>query len=245
MTQESVDGLRETIFREAIFLLHKASHAIGCAEVAARAGAQTWSLCGAYQGSLFGAKAIAYLLGVGLPEYRSKLVMTDAWPRRQNERTSQNRRRYVPDDSGPLQFTMAAVQMGHKHFWLLFQRLLNVSKVDIWQPQYLAALRKLQVREFASQRNIVHNRDWRWILGDLHEFVIDERFGVHEVDLHKALIYVERSDFSIALALAILRMGFSLIESLTHATNKLNAEVDLMKNRLTAQYHPLYVASNL
>ena len=233
------------MFREAIFLLHKASHVIGHAEVSVRSGAKTWSLSDAYQGALFGARSIVYLLGVGLPEYKSKLVITDVWPKIEEQKESRQRLSLDADAESPVQFTLATIKLEHRHFWMLFQRLLNVCKVDVWQKEYVSALRKLETKEFAMQRNILQYRDWRWIFDDLHESRIDEQFGVHKGDLHDALVYAERSDFSIALALALMRMALDLIGSITALTNKLNTEITLLRNRLTMDYHPLYIASRL
>src|SRR2546421_4690584 len=53
-----VEGIRSIVFWEGVFLLHKASHVVGCAEIGVKRGVKTWSLCDAYQGALFGAKAI-------------------------------------------------------------------------------------------------------------------------------------------------------------------------------------------
>src|SRR4028118_1483157 len=73
-------GIRTIVFWEGLFLLHKASHVVSCSEIGVKRGIKTWSLCDAYQGALFGAKAICYLLGVAFPEHGSKTVMLDVWP---------------------------------------------------------------------------------------------------------------------------------------------------------------------
>src|SRR5438045_8161508 len=55
---ESVPLLPQTMFNEGVFLLHKARHILGAAEMHANDGISTWSLSSAYQGAFFAGKSV-------------------------------------------------------------------------------------------------------------------------------------------------------------------------------------------
>ena len=67
--EENIPGLRELVFWESIFLLHKSRHVLGTAEFQIEDGLHTWSLANGYQGAFFAAKATIGLLGISLPEF--------------------------------------------------------------------------------------------------------------------------------------------------------------------------------
>lgn len=234
-----IAGLREYVFREAVYLLHKAFHVTGCAENQARRGYKTWSLAEAYQGSLFGAKAILYFCGIALAEYNNKAVLIDIWPKEEDINKRRKQKLKLPDDSA-IQFTKLNMKFEHRHVWTIFQRLLSVFDINVWQDSHVQAIRKLEVKEFAKQRNDLHYKNDLWIFDDLHDFVVDDSFGHHPNDIEKSLIYASESAFSLSLSLAILRMGVLLFESIGGLTNTLKAESQIVRDKLTVVRHPLY-----
>src|SRR5437870_5428089 len=53
----NVSGAREALFRQGLFVLHKAVHVTGCAEMTANTGMPSWSLSIAYQAAYFAQQA--------------------------------------------------------------------------------------------------------------------------------------------------------------------------------------------
>jgi hypothetical protein len=235
-------GLREYVFREAVYLLHKAFHVTGCAENQARQGYKTWSLADAYQASLFGAKAILYFFGIALAEFKSKAVLIDIWPKEEDTHRRRKQKLRLPDDLS-IQFIKLNMKFEHRHVWAIFQRLLRVIDINIWPETYIQALTKLEIAEFAKQRNLLQYKNEVWIFDDLYQFVVDPSFGEHKSDIERSLVYTFESDFSLSLSLAILRMAVLLFESIGESTNSLNTEIQIIRNNLTMELHPLYLTT--
>jgi hypothetical protein len=233
-------GVREYVFREAVYLLHKAFHVTGCAENQAKKGYKTWSLADAYQASLFGAKAILYFCGIALAEFDNKAVLIDVFPKVEDRQKRQKLKLKLLDDPA-IQFIKLNMKFEHRHVWAIFQRLLNVFDMSVWEDSYIRALKKLGGKDFAKQRNELNYKNEVWIFDDLHDLVVDPSFGSHPTtEIEKSLAYELESDFSINLSLAILRMGVLLLESVTALSNALKPELQMIKDRVTVARHPLY-----
>lgn len=234
-------GLRQYVFREGIFLFHKASHVISSAEKGIKRGQHTWSLSEAYHGALFCAKSIIYLLGVALPEYKNQTYLIDIWPKEELS-AKKGKIDIGPPENSPVQISKLQIRrIEHRHVWQLLQRLLRVSKVDFWPRECLTAFKKLEFKEFAKQRNDIHYKNHYWIFDDLYQAVLDDNFAVYENDISNALIFEERSSFSMALALTVLRFAYLLFENITQNTRKLDSEKSLIQSQITQEHHPLYV----
>lgn len=234
-TRTVVPGLREIVFHEAIYFLHKASHVIGCSEIHANAGAHTWSLSQAYQGSYFAAKAICYLLGGLLAENdRKSGIVIDIWP----DLTGTSDLGLVTDTR--VAFWFYKKRPGHVHMWQIFQHLLRVTKVDAWPREYVDALIALVPADFSQQRNILHYDGGSWIFDDLFEFVANDSYGVVKDRFINGFPYDEHSDFTFVLAQIIFRMALLLLEEIRTVTNKIEPEMELINKRLTKIYHPYY-----
>lgn len=237
-------GIRSIVFWEGLFLLHKASHVVSCSEIEIKRGIKTWSLCGAYQGALFGAKAICHLMGVAFPEYDSKTVMIDVWPENPHKPAKAKTPINIDEEPPPIQFTRWPYLFQHQHIWRVFQRLLRVGKIAAWPNDYTKTLADLEHAHFAFQRNHIHYSNGKWIFKDLHTPDVDAGFGNHPGDLHNALVYQIESDFSVALSLAILRLGYLLVEEVTRNTRILDDEKELIKSQFTHDKHPLYLSAH-
>lgn len=233
-------GLREYVFREAVYLLHKAFHVTGCAENQARQGYKTWSLADAYQASLFGAKAILYFCGIALAEFEKKAVLIDVFPKETDTQKRRQKLKLKLLDDPAIQFIKLNMKFEHRHVWAIFQRLLCVFDMSVWQDTYVQALKRLEIKQFAKQRNELHYKNEIWIFDDLHEFVVDSSFGEHPADIESALVYALESDFSLSLSIAILRMGVLLFESINELSPALNPEIQMIRDNLTVERHPLY-----
>ena len=236
-----IEGLREYVFREGVYLLHKASHVIGCAEVQARKGHKTWSLVEAYQGALFGAKAILCLCGLAFAEVDSKGIMIDVFPKEEDNQ-KRRKRKLILLDTKDVKLIKLRLKIEHRHVWMIFKRVLRVYAIAIWPEEYLRALLKLDIREFAKQRNEVNYRNEVWLFDDLHHLVVDQGFGFNPTSIEDSLSYERQSAFSLSLSLAMLRLGMMLFQSINELTNVLNHETQVIRESLTsAERHPLYI----
>ena len=234
-----VPRLREYAFREAVYLLHKAFHVTGCAENQATQGYITWSLADAYQAALFGAKSILYFCGIVLADYGNKGFLLDVFPKETDTHKRRKQKLSLPDDT-TIQFIKLDMKFEHRHIWAIFQRLLKVFDMSIWEDSYIRALKKLGNKDFAKQRNELNYKNEVWIFGDLHDLVFDPTFGLRLTDVEDALAYELGSDFSINLSLAILRMGILLLESIGEPTNILNDEIQIIRDGINFKRHPMY-----
>jgi hypothetical protein len=236
-----VKGIRSIVFWEGVFLLHKALHVVSCAELGAKRGIKTWSLCEAYQGALFGAKAICHLLGVAFPEHDGKTIMLDVWP---DDPTKKSKTSISIEEELPVQFTRWPFQFQHQHIWRVFQRLMRVSRILTWPNEYTRSLANLEHSQFAYQRNQIQYTNKEWIFNDLHAPDGDTTFGDHPTGLSEALEYQMESDFSVALSLAVIRLGYLLVEEITQNTKVLDDEKDLIRGQFTPEKHPLYLSAH-
>lgn len=234
--RRDVPGLRQIAFHEAVFLLHKASHVIGCAETDAMLGAHTWALSQAYQGAFFAAKSILNLLGVLLPDYDNKTLIVDIWPA-----SLRNPGAGLLKDT-TIMFYKLNKRVGHIQMWQLFQYVLNNTTINIWPKEYVSCIVALAPHEFAAQRNHIHYGGGTWIFNDLFDFTPNTTYGLIKDRLAKGFRYDEHSDFTCVLALAIFRMAFLLFESITLSTNKLDPELSLIRSRFDPKYHSLYLS---
>ena len=242
--REEVPKTRELLFLEGTYLLHKASHVIGAAESHAKSGIQTWALSSAYQGAMFGSKAIMNMFGINLSEHNHKGLIANVWPEPVKLSSKQIRSGIKNDPD--MEFLLIDHRIDHRNLWRIFERLLNVLKIDVWQPDHVKALRKLNIADYSWQRNQIHYHDNVWICDDLYEFASDDNFGIPSNGILKALDFSKNTkDFSMVLALLILKLGFLLFESIADLTNKLDHENELFSNFINDQdRHPIYLLAN-
>jgi hypothetical protein len=125
----------------------------------------------------------------------------------------------------------------HRQSWAFFQRLLRIIRIDdaFWPGQMCKALVDLDITDFGKQRNALHYTTVSWFFDDLSACVIKPHFGEHTNDLSdgEALSDPDSDDFSIALALVIVRMGSQLLKDLVQYAPVLQPEWDLLEAWLT------------
>lgn len=238
--KKELKGLRPLIFREGLFLLHKASHVLGVAELQVRKGILTWSLSNAYQGGIFAARAIIRFLGVATVSIENKSWIIDIYPELEKLSSKERKRGLVPMPN--TFFILIRKRVENRHMWQLFQRLMRVSK---FHDEILNNLKKtfsdLDVSSFAKQRNRLHYSNHIWLFNDLYEFLEDTSFGLRDILPHIDLQLDDIvSDFTMILTFSIFHFGFSLLESLAEKTKKINAELDLIKDSFSSKRHPIY-----
>src|SRR5262249_42040472 len=100
--RREIPGLRQEVFREAIFLLHKASSVVGAAQKQVKSGMLTWALSDAYRGAFFALKALFGILGIFFVGVGDRHYMIDIWPG--PKKGERQRRRRGSDLGAEMQF---------------------------------------------------------------------------------------------------------------------------------------------
>ncbi len=239
---DEVEGLRTLMFHEGLFLLHKAGHVIGAAELQAHNGILTWSLSTAYQGALFGALAIMRLLGVATVVEGRNHWLVDLYPESTNL-PSQNRK--VKIKSNPVSlFLRLGSRVEHRHLWHIFQRLMRISRFK--EPkivEYVGTFSKshFDVRDFARQRNTLHYETNAWFFQDMYTFSPNQNFGSREVLSGSDLEFSSlTSDYTIILSMAILHIGYSLLQSIASRSHKVTEDLTLFQQSISGDRHPIF-----
>jgi hypothetical protein len=236
MVLMELEGFRRAVLREAIFLLHKCAHVISIAEENITTGRLTWSISDAYHGAFFGAKAIMALLGVGFFDLGSRSVLFNVWPI--GEKEEQKRKRLPVVTPQEVAFMATNTKLEHRHVWSMFCRCLRVVSVPMWPKSVVDALKNLDPKSLSRQRNVLHYSNHRWIYPDLHHRLLDNKFGIRNVDEDIGLEPAEDSDFSVLLGLWVLRLGRDLLSHLE--TRLLDNERTLFAAKIQDGWHPLF-----
>ena len=233
------EDLREAIFREAIFLLHKSISVTLTPEFCIMKGIKTWSISASYHACLFAAKSILCFLGITLPRINNVDYLFDIFPKPEKLSKSQLRKGRVPIQK--MKF-LKMFSLNHYKIWLLFQRAINVSNVECWNENLVNYLKNLEPSEFALQRNILHYKNNSWFLDDLFAPVFDEKFAKCErVDkIFNEYSSQSNFDFTIILSFLLLNMSYSLLEDIANDAPILLEEFNLIKNNLNNTSYALY-----
>ncbi len=237
-----VEGLRTLMFHEGLFLIHKAGHVIGAAELHAQKGILTWSLSSAYQGALFGAMAIMRLLGVATVVQDKNHWLVDLYPESTNFPFRGKKPKIKPN---PMTlFLRLGTRVEHRHLWHIFQRLMRVCRFQ--EPninKYTASFSKsnFNVRDFARQRNALHYETSAWFFEDMYTFLPTQNFGLREVLSASDLEFSNlSSDFTILLSMSILYIGGSLLQSIASKSNKISEDLNLFQQSISEDRHPIF-----
>lgn len=242
--KEEVPFLRREILREAIYFIHKSTHVCGAANIHIENGALSWSISSAYQSTFFALKGILGLLGLSFPRINAAL-MIDCFPEEERLSKNQIKRRELPKPE--LKFVVFP-KLSHTHMWQIFQRVLNVSEIDIWNDDILTFLRKLPDNKFAEQRNALHYINNYWLYpDDLYKRVFDDSFGVDEEILSRKEWHTinDRKDFSILLNYIFLKFSIHLLEDLSTLSTSIQDELELIKETMKEGIHTRFNASFL
>jgi hypothetical protein len=228
-----VPGLRPGLLHEGVFLMHKAAHVLGSALVHVSQGMCTWSASSAYQAAFFGMKAVSSMLGVTMVECGNRHFLIDAWAA--PKRPKRNAR--------AITILANTDRNEQRHLWAYFQRTL--SKTANHEPLCGKHVRSLLLqndfKDFARQRNTLHYRTNAWGLGDLHQCVIQDRFG----RMQDKTIEPGQQDFSLVLAFGIIQMGRKMLSQLAEQSAVIRGELALVDRWLELPFNELYRSSVL
>lgn len=231
--EETINELSPAMFGEGIRLLHKAVHVLGCAEKEAHHGMRSWSLCSGYQSSLFAAKALIALCGVGWTEFQSKTVLCDLFP----EPVARS------EDYLFARFHFIPRRLDHRDIWIIVRRLLAVTFCDLWPSEVIDTLKSMEEKLFAKQRNDIQYKNRFWPLPDLFHFVTQGPFGGLSSWRDSRELDPEREDFSLISAFYFVRLASALAADVSGLSNKLKSDMDALNGSVNSERHPIYFAT--
>lgn len=224
---QEVQNLREDIFREGIFLIHKANNTCCATNNQLNNGFLSWPISTAYQSSFFALKGILCLLGISIPQVGMHHLIIDAFPKDEPLSKKQIKSGYKPE--ARISFTYPKGQLNHRDHWLLFQRLLRVSNISIWDSEHVKFLKDMETDRFRDTRNSLHYKSnyWTWET-DLFNRVYDDNLGSDQEYLNR-LKASSSEDDTYYINFILIKFAIDLISDLAGLANNVKSELDLMK----------------
>lgn len=120
-----VDGLRQNLLSEAIFLFHKASHAQFAVARLSQKGMNSWAMFNAYHAALLSAKSLMSLLGVTFPKVAGSDVMIDVFP--VPEKKAKKKSIAVPSEFVEFHCSRLGGQLDQRNVWEALQRVIRMT----------------------------------------------------------------------------------------------------------------------
>lgn len=234
-------GLREAIFHEGIYLLHKAMHVLGSAEVHINNGILSWSLSSGYHSAFFAVRAIICFLGISIAEVNDKMILIDIWPEPEKLSKTKMKKGYTPKAETKF---LRMPRLQHFHIWEIFQRILRVLTIDIWEQNFINFLITLKPKEFAWQRNTLHYKNNKWMFNDLHNPINNPSFSVRK-NLIEDIETIDPTsdDFSVILGYLLSNFGYLLLKDIASNVPIISGEFELIKNTLTQSSYTRFIST--
>jgi uncharacterized protein (UPF0332 family) len=225
-----VPNLRQAIFHEGLFLIHKAIHVSGTALMQLENGIFSWSLSNAYQSSFFALKGILALLGLSFPQF-NKTLMVDCF---REEELSKNKLAKGIQPKLEIRFLQFS-DLSHVDYWAVLQRVVRVSEINVWDSQIMQYFSNIDPASIGMERNKLHYENHYWTFDDLFTPMTDDKFAVNEELLQTFIATVNRGkDYSFFLNYTLVLMALQLVKDLAVFNGDVAAEFQLMKTTLTA-----------
>lgn len=226
-----IQGLRESIFHEGIFLCHKAHSVAKCSSWLHNSGYYTWSISSSYQSAFFLVKSFLCFCGISLPKYSNYYFLVDSFP--EPEKLS-NRDRKLGKTPEILVKLEKIGNLQHYHIWQIFQRVINTFKNPTFDITLKNAILSLDIKEFAKQRNFLHyqNNHWNNIEDMNNKIFIDNFLQRNSMDLNENFHPDLSIKFSNILMTIMLKMNHSLLEDLNQLTNAFKQDFEMLKKSL-------------
>jgi hypothetical protein len=225
--RSEVEVLRSDIFREGIYHLHKANHICYASNLHIEGGLPTWSISGAYQASLFGIKAVLNLLGIALPKVNMNHLLIDCFPKDAGLSNKQKKLGFIP--SPELKFIYLP-PLTHKQHWEVFQRVLRVTEIDIWDANNISFLTGITSEQFTKLRNGLHYKCSYWTYpDDLFKPKEIASFGLRSGMLNNKSLTGNEDDLNILICYMILKLSYDILEEFSKLSTSIKDEYELMK----------------
>ncbi len=169
-------SLAPQLFRETVFLVHKAVRVSCEATREVVEGLPTWAVSTAHHGSMFALRAFLGLCGVAYIEVDNRCFLLDVQP---SERKGSRTRTRQFDGSREVHLIDVG-QMQHREWWKVYQRILNSSggTFNWWPFPIDARLSLCDVKQLSRHRNELHYR-LKWFHEDLFGKKTVPLFGIY------------------------------------------------------------------
>jgi hypothetical protein len=213
-----VDGLRLQMLWEAVFLFHKCSHTSLAAQRLGAQGMYSWCLFNAYHSAYLGAKGIMALLGVSLPELKSRQVAIDIYPE------VLKKKKIRPLGSARFQefIIVRLSSLDQRDVWETFQRVINMCKATCWDTDLRQELLDLDHLRITPPRNRFLYRAHHWPLNDL----ISDELPSDLTTLVGTELEVDDAGFLLRLSFAVYRLFEQLMSNLAAHSAVINIQLE-------------------
>ncbi len=223
-----IDGLREMMLWEAVFLFHKCSHTNLAAQRLGSQGMQSWCLFNAYHSAYLGARGIMALLGVALPELKGHQVAIDIYPEPMKKRKT-----IRPLGSSQFQefVIVPLAPLDQRDLWEAFQRVINMSNATCWDVGIRQELLDLAHQKITPPRNRFLYRSNHWPLTDLISDVQpSDLTGFVGTELN-----AEDTGFLLRLSFSVYRLFQQLMSDLASYSAVIKTQLDASRCQVESE----------
>lgn len=223
--------VREIVFREAVFLIHKSCAVMLSLQRDLQSNKQTYAEVSGYIASFFAAKAILMILGFSFSEKSINNRALSVFLFKKNSSDGFFVEAYTRSKSSGTKPPLSSVS--HKKLWNSFKGVfLKYSNLPV-DMEFLAFVPGILVDDFSSNRNSIQYRNCEWRQVDLH---CEDYVDVDWLEDFDKSIYGKYSgsdsNFSIILTLALLRGFYQLFESFHDGRDCLVGELARIKENI-------------
>lgn len=236
----SVAGLREAIFHEGVYWLHKAVHAMYGSESKIAAGMLTWSVIDGYLAAYFSMRSISAILGVAVCDYLSKSYVVDLC--RDFGNMSRVKRKGESAFAQEVGIHTFGVRFDHKQCWQILQRLLRVLHSETWGPAVSQSIYELASTDFAHHRNRISYYVHEWLKDDLHRPLAEDTFATDAIYDKCPAFNTADSAFTIHLAYSLMTVALTAYNDVAKVGVILHDETETFRQALDDSRHPYYGA---
>lgn len=216
------------LFHETVFAVHTAVRVSCEAAKQAADGLPTWSISTAHHASMFALRALFGLCGIAYLDTAGCYLLMDTFPSAKKGKRS--RRRPVLNVFNNEVQLIKVPRMEHRHWWLLFQRLLRTSEglFSRWSYPLDAALAHCNAQVLSRHRNELHYRG-AWFFEDLFDQLEWTSFGRFEPEACRGIVgkLEERngSDGTLILNQVLLGITIAMLRDLARDSRRVEPEV--------------------
>jgi len=233
-----VAGLREEIFHESVYWLHKAVHALCGAESKVASGMLTWSIIDAYLAAYFSMRSISAILGVSICDYKGRSCVVDLC--RDFKSMARMKREAESAFAEEVNVHSLGVRFDHKQCWQVLQRLLRVVYGEVWDQELSKCVNRLNSPDFARHRNRISYYVHEWLEDDLHHPAMNEDFALRAIHRDPLKLDTEDSGFTVQLAYSLLTMALTAYRDVASVGLSLKGETELISHSLGTSRHPYF-----
>lgn len=223
------------LFHQSVFSVHAAVRISCAATEQATDGLPTWSISTAYHASMLALRALVGLCGIAYMETEGTNLLMDALPAA--KKGERKRRRPVLSGSVNEVQLIKVERMEHKHWWLLFQRLLRSSAnlFDRWTYPIDSELARCNASVLSRHRNELHYRG-AWYYDDLFDNLVFDSFGQFDTEACDEVVgrlqEESGSDGILILNQILLGINIAMLRDLAVDSQRVKPEVDVIDSTI-------------